>query len=55
MMRPEHAVEMFRLLSLAQLAVLPATDHMALMRRSAWLVPMISEFLNAAMPQSPAR
>ncbi len=34
----------------ARLAVLPETDHMARMRRSAWLVPMISACLNAAMP-----
>jgi pimeloyl-ACP methyl ester carboxylesterase len=47
-MRPEHAVELFRLLPHAQLAVLPSTDHMALMRRAAWLAPMITEFLNAA-------
>ncbi|HEY3987796.1 MAG TPA: alpha/beta hydrolase [Acidobacteriaceae bacterium] len=51
-MRPEHAVELFRLLPCAQLAVLPGTDHMALMRRAAWLVPMVSEFLDAAMPES---
>jgi pimeloyl-ACP methyl ester carboxylesterase len=50
-MRPEHAVEMFRLLPYAQLAVLPGTDHMALMTRTAWLVPMVSAFLNAAMPK----
>jgi pimeloyl-ACP methyl ester carboxylesterase len=47
-MRPEHAVELFRLLPHAQLAVLPGTDHMALMRRAAWLAPMITEFLDAA-------
>jgi pimeloyl-ACP methyl ester carboxylesterase len=49
-MRPEHAVDLFRLLPHARLAVLPGTDHMALMTRSAWLAPMVSEFLNAAMP-----
>ena len=51
-MRPEHAVELFRLLKHAWLAVLPGTDHMALMTRSAWLVPMVGEFLNAAMPKA---
>jgi pimeloyl-ACP methyl ester carboxylesterase len=50
-MRPEHAVELFRLLPHARLAVLPGTDHMALMRRTAWLAPMVDEFLNAAMPK----
>jgi pimeloyl-ACP methyl ester carboxylesterase len=34
-MRPEHAVDLFRLLPYARLAVLPGTDHMALMTRSA--------------------
>ncbi len=47
--RPEHAVEMFRLLPHAQLAVLPGTDHMALVRRADLLLPMISKFLDAAM------
>jgi pimeloyl-ACP methyl ester carboxylesterase len=57
-MRPEHAVEIFRLLPHAQLAVLPGTDHMALMKRASWLVPMVGEFLNAAaidMKQNPQR
>jgi pimeloyl-ACP methyl ester carboxylesterase len=51
-MRPEHAVDLFRLLPHARLAVLPGTDHMALMTRSAWLVPMVNEFLDAAMPKA---
>lgn len=45
--RPEHAVEMFRALPHAQLAVLPGTDHMKVTARSEWLVPMISAFLDA--------
>jgi len=51
-MRPEHAVEEFRLLPHAQLAVLPNTDHMRVMKRTAWVVPMVEEFLNAPMPKS---
>jgi hypothetical protein len=51
-MRPEHAVDLFRLLPHTRLAVLPGTDHMALMTRSAWLTPMVGEFLNATMPKS---
>jgi pimeloyl-ACP methyl ester carboxylesterase len=51
-MRPEHAVEAFRLLPHAQLAVLPGTDHMAVTKRTTWLVPMVSEFLDAAMPNA---
>jgi pimeloyl-ACP methyl ester carboxylesterase len=49
-MRPEHAVEMFRLLPHARLAILPGTDHMGLMGRASWLVPMVNEFLDAPMP-----
>ncbi len=45
--RPEHAVEMFRALPHAQLAVLPGTDHMTVTARTEWLVPMISTFLDA--------
>jgi hypothetical protein len=35
--------------------VLPGTDHMALMTRAAWVVPMLSEFLDAAMPETTAK
>jgi pimeloyl-ACP methyl ester carboxylesterase len=53
-MRPEHAVETFRLLPHAQLAVLPGTEHMALTRRTEWLAPMMSEFLNDPSPKATA-
>jgi pimeloyl-ACP methyl ester carboxylesterase len=49
--RPEHAVEMFRLLPHAQLAVLPCTDHITLVKRADWQVSMIEAFLNAPMPE----
>ena len=48
--RPEHAVRMFRLLPNAQLAVLPGTDHMTIVSRSDWLVSMIETFLDSPMP-----
>jgi pimeloyl-ACP methyl ester carboxylesterase len=48
--RPEHAVLMFRLLPNAQLAVLPGTDHMTIVNRSDWLVPMVETFLDSPMP-----
>jgi hypothetical protein len=32
--------------------VLPVTDHMAVTKRTKWLVPMVSEFLDTAMPES---
>jgi pimeloyl-ACP methyl ester carboxylesterase len=49
--RPEHAVRIFRLLPNSRLAVLPGTDHMTLMERSDWLVTMIEAFLDAPMPE----
>jgi pimeloyl-ACP methyl ester carboxylesterase len=60
--RPEHVVEMFRLLGggvpgdlyalpAAQLAVLPGTTHTTLMERTDWLLSMIGAFLDAPMPQ----
>jgi pimeloyl-ACP methyl ester carboxylesterase len=61
--RPEHAVEMFRLLGggvmgdLAglpdsQLAVLPGTTHATLPERGEWLGSMICEFLDRPMPEA---
>jgi pimeloyl-ACP methyl ester carboxylesterase len=50
-MRPEHAVEQFRLLPHARLAVLPSTGHMRVMTRAEWIVSMVDEFLDAAMPK----
>ncbi|MEA2514663.1 MAG: hypothetical protein QOF33_2862 [Thermomicrobiales bacterium] len=58
--RPEHAVEMFRLLGggvmgdlaglpRSQLAVLPATTHVGLIDRADWLLSMIPAFLDAPM------
>lgn len=44
--RPEHAVETFRLLPRAQLAVLPGTDHMKVTARTEWLAPVINGFLD---------
>jgi len=55
--RPEHAVDMFRLfgggvagdvagLPNSRLAVLPGTTHITLVQRGEWLVPMIEEFLD---------
>jgi len=51
-MRPEGAVELFRLLPHAQLAILPRTEHTEITTRTSWLVPMINEFLDAEMPKS---
>jgi pimeloyl-ACP methyl ester carboxylesterase len=59
--RPEHVVELFRLLGggvpgdnvglpNAQLAVLPGTTHVTLVDRADWLVSMMTRFLAAPMP-----
>ena len=45
--RPEHAVALTRLLPQSRLAILPSTDHMAVLTRTDWVVPMIEEFLDA--------
>jgi pimeloyl-ACP methyl ester carboxylesterase len=50
--RPGHAVQMFRLLPNAQLAVLPGTSHFAPMERSAWVASMAKAFLGAPMPKA---
>ena len=60
--RPKHAVEMFRLLGggvagdiaglpRSQLAVLPGTTHVTLVDRADWLLSMIPAFLDAPMPE----
>jgi pimeloyl-ACP methyl ester carboxylesterase len=51
-MRPEPAVEEYRLIPHSRLAVLPGTAHIALTSRFAWLTPMINEFLDAPLPPS---
>ncbi|MEN6341656.1 MAG: alpha/beta hydrolase [Methanospirillum sp.] len=59
--RPEHAVELFRLLGggvpgdlaglpRSRLAVLPGTTHVTMMDRAGWLREMIAEFLDAPLP-----
>jgi len=45
-MRPEGAIELFRLLPYAQLAILPGTEHMDIPSRTDVLVPMIEAFLD---------
>ena len=59
LIRPEHAVEMFRLfgggifgdtpagLPDSRLAILPGTSHVSIADRADWLVSMINEFLDA--------
>ena len=44
--QPEGAVEHFRLLRDARLALIPNSDHGLLLTRTATIVPMIEEFLD---------
>jgi len=62
LVRPEHAVEMFRLLGggvfgdtpaglpKSQLAIVPGASHVSLASRTELLVPMINSFLDGPMP-----
>lgn len=61
--RPEHVVEMFRLLGggvagdlvglpRSQLAVLPGTTHVSLIERTDWLLSKVTAFLDAPMPKA---
>jgi pimeloyl-ACP methyl ester carboxylesterase len=50
--RPEHAVQMFRLLQHGELAVLPGTSHFAPIERPAWITSMSRAFFKAPMPKS---
>ena len=43
--RLEHAVEMQGLIPGAQLAVLPGTTHMGVLRRADLIVPLVRDFL----------
>ena len=63
LVRPEHIVEMFRLLGggvfgdtpaglpNSQLAILPGTSHVSLVSRTELLIPMINSFLGQPMPE----
>jgi pimeloyl-ACP methyl ester carboxylesterase len=50
--RPEHVVQMFRLLQHGELAVLPGTSHFAPIERPAWITSMSRAFFKAPMPKS---
>lgn len=64
--KPEHAVELFRLvgggvvgdvhgLPRSQLAVLPGTHHVGVSHRTEWLASMTEAFLNAPEPKTQAQ
>jgi pimeloyl-ACP methyl ester carboxylesterase len=51
--RLEHTVELSRLLTRGQLAVLPGANHFSyLMERPDWLLAMMSTFLDAPVPKA---
>ncbi len=50
--RPEHAVLMFRLLPDARLAILPDTNHMSIVIKGDVLLPIIEQFLDAPVSQA---
>ncbi|MFN2399716.1 MAG: alpha/beta fold hydrolase [Gemmatimonadaceae bacterium] len=61
--RPEHALELFRLLGggvpgdlaglpRSQLAVFPGTTHVTLVHRADWLLSMVPAFLDASLPET---
>jgi pimeloyl-ACP methyl ester carboxylesterase len=64
LIRPEHAVEMFRLLGggvfgdtpaglpNSQLAVLPGTSHVTIVERADWLASMTASFLDAPVKEA---
>jgi len=49
--RPEHAVEMFRLIPTAELAIFPGADHFLLWQNPEKLLPTIAAFLDAPVPE----
>jgi hypothetical protein len=43
-LRLEHAIELYRMVPEARLAVLPASDYGAPIARADWLAPMLVDF-----------
>jgi pimeloyl-ACP methyl ester carboxylesterase len=50
--KPEHAVEMFRLIPHAQLAVFPGADHFLIWQNPEKMLPTIAAFLDAPMSEA---
>lgn len=62
--RYEHALELFRAkgggkmgdihgLPKSRLAIIPGTTHIGMMQRTDWLIPMINDFLDSDLSQTP--
>jgi pimeloyl-ACP methyl ester carboxylesterase len=52
--RPEYAVQLYHLLPQAQLAVLPGSDHFAVMVHPDWVASLGTAFLDAPAPTATA-
>jgi pimeloyl-ACP methyl ester carboxylesterase len=50
--RPEHAVETFRLIPNAQLAIFPGADHFLLWQNPEKMLPTIAAFLDEPIPEA---
>jgi pimeloyl-ACP methyl ester carboxylesterase len=50
--RPEHAVEMYRLIPNSQLAVFPSADHFLIWQNPDRLLPTVAAFLDAPTPEA---
>jgi len=46
-LRPEHALDLFRMAPNRRLAVLPGSDHSAPVTRSDWVTAMLVDFFDA--------
>lgn len=46
--RPEHALELFRMVPSGRLAILPGSDHSAPVTHSDWVTAMLVDFFDAA-------
>jgi pimeloyl-ACP methyl ester carboxylesterase len=62
--RYEHALELFRVkgggkmgdiygLPKSRLAIIPSTTHMGMIKRTVWLIPMITDFLDSELNAAP--
>jgi pimeloyl-ACP methyl ester carboxylesterase len=49
--RPEHAVEMYRLIPNSQLAIFPGADHFLIWQRPEKVLPIIAAFLDAPISE----
>ena len=51
--RPEHALELFRMVPSGRLAILPGSDHSAPIIRADWVAAMLTDFFDAPAEKLP--